>query len=100
MVEGIPAYEIGSKNQAVGRKMNQDEAEALASKEGEMKSLCAKKDRTVWYRMHDRTLTLQGGFCLKLTAHIADGFEYCANEEEGQMEEGVPAYEVKVCVIM
>lgn len=65
MVEGIPAYEIGSKKQAVGRKLNRDEAEALASKEGEMKSLFCKKDRKT-YRMHDCTLTLQGGIVFEI----------------------------------
>ena len=32
--------------------------------------------------------------------HIADGLEGCENVEEGQMETGVPAYELKGCAVM
>jgi len=34
-------------------------------------------------------------------ANIAKGFEYCANEEEGQMVEDVPVYDISTaCTVM
>jgi len=34
-------------------------------------------------------------------ANIAEGFEYCANEEEGQMVEDVPSYDISAaCTVM
>lgn len=36
-----------------------------------------------------------------LAADIAKGFEYCANEEEGQMVEDVPVYDISTtCAVM
>ena len=36
-----------------------------------------------------------------LAADIAKGFEYCANEEEGQMVEDVPVYDITTtCAVM